>query len=208
MSKFKVRMKLQGLEIEIEGAREDIPLITENLSQQISGLIQPAGAIIDGEVVEDRRSGGTENGQPAAAATPPVRKRRARRTIAGAGANGADGSSKETALDWKHEPEKYGNPSKDWSGTDKAIWLLYVTGEVAGVTQLSANRIAATFNKHFYQAGKILAHNAQRDLGRRKIVTNAPVAEDTTQTPSAWYLTESGRKKAQELVGTLIGAAA
>ena len=209
MSKFKVRMKLQGLEIEIEGTREDVPLITENLGQQIAGLIQPAGAIIDGEAVEDRRSNGAGNGQATAAAiTPPARKRRARRVSAGTGANGADDSGKETALDWKHEPEKYGNPSKDWSGTDKAVWLLYVTGEAASVAQLSANRIAATFNKHFYQAGEIHRSNVQRDLGRRKVAANSPVSEDTTKIPSEWYLTEGGRKKAQELVNSVIGTPA
>jgi hypothetical protein len=49
VSKFSIKMKLQGLELEIEGAREDASLISRTLGQQFAGLLQPVGAIIDGE---------------------------------------------------------------------------------------------------------------------------------------------------------------
>ena len=36
MSKFKFKLKLQGLELEMEGAREDIPLMAQNLGNQLT----------------------------------------------------------------------------------------------------------------------------------------------------------------------------
>jgi hypothetical protein len=36
MGKFRIRLKLQGLEVEIDGEREDIPAITTAVSNQIS----------------------------------------------------------------------------------------------------------------------------------------------------------------------------
>jgi hypothetical protein len=57
LSKFMIKLKLQGLELEIDGSREEMPNITQNLGRQIAGMLQPAGAIIEGEVV----SGGESN---------------------------------------------------------------------------------------------------------------------------------------------------
>ena len=39
MSKFKFKLKLQGLELEMEGAREDIPLMAQNLGNQLTGTL-------------------------------------------------------------------------------------------------------------------------------------------------------------------------
>jgi hypothetical protein len=50
MSKFRIRMKLQGLELEIDGAREDASLIIQSVGQQMSNLLQPIDGIIDGEI--------------------------------------------------------------------------------------------------------------------------------------------------------------
>ena len=52
MSKFKVKLKLQGLELEIEGSRDDMHLIGQNLGQQMAGLLQPAGAIVEGQALQ------------------------------------------------------------------------------------------------------------------------------------------------------------
>ena len=54
MSKFRIKMKLQGLELEIEGAREDASLISRNIGQQVASLMQPAGNIVDGELTVDK----------------------------------------------------------------------------------------------------------------------------------------------------------
>ena len=48
MGKFRVRLKLQGLELEIDGERGDIPAITSAVQQEFSSLIKPAEVIADG----------------------------------------------------------------------------------------------------------------------------------------------------------------
>src|SRR5262245_43589035 len=47
-SEFRVKFRLQGLELELQGARQDLPQITHNLASQIAGLIQPASRIVEG----------------------------------------------------------------------------------------------------------------------------------------------------------------
>jgi hypothetical protein len=48
MPKFRIKMKLQGFELEIEGSREEASRISQNLGEQMSALLRPAGVIIDG----------------------------------------------------------------------------------------------------------------------------------------------------------------
>lgn len=52
-SKFKIKFKVEKLELEIEGNREDVPLITQALGQQVSGLLAPASDIVQGEITEN-----------------------------------------------------------------------------------------------------------------------------------------------------------
>ena len=47
MAKFRMRLKIQGFELEVDGEREDIPAITSAIQQQLSGLIQPAEMMVD-----------------------------------------------------------------------------------------------------------------------------------------------------------------
>ena len=37
MAKFRVKMKLQGLELGIEGSREDASLLSQNIGAQVAG---------------------------------------------------------------------------------------------------------------------------------------------------------------------------
>jgi hypothetical protein len=200
MAKFKLKMKLQGFELEIEGSREDVPLITQNLGSQIAGLLQPAGAIIEGEVVG-------ENGHqpsPPIADAPARRKSRKRRSSPASPA--PDQKTTEGALDWRHDSAKFGMPAQGWSTAQKAMWLLYVASEMMNEKELSSKRIATTFNKHFRQSGRILTHNVVRDLGRLKTKQKpAPVADDTTKSPAQWYLTDVGTREAQKLVKEALG---
>lgn len=199
MAKFRMKLKLQGLELEIEGAREDASLISRNIGQQMAGLLQPAGAIVDGDVLNDE--------------TPPVQiinasngtspKKIRRRKQASTAQNDDDSSA---AVDFKHEPQKYGNPRQEWKTAQKAVWLIYVVKEVTGIAEMTTRSIVETFNKHFRQSGTITTSNTSRDLGRLKAKEKpSPVGEDTTKTPAPWYLTEEGRKRAQELVGEALG---
>ena len=45
MSKFRVRLKLQGLEIEVEGDREHAPEMAQNIGKQLAHVIQPIALI-------------------------------------------------------------------------------------------------------------------------------------------------------------------
>ena len=203
MAKFKISLKVQALEVNIEGEREDIPAISRALSQQLTGLITPSVAtasVGDGEH-DDPQGGSTR--QPAQLVDE-VKRRPAKRRIASKRPTpGADTS--DAAVDWRHDPAKYGSPAQAWSSANKAIWLLYVLSEATDIKELSAKRIADTFNKHFRQAKTILAFNVSRDLGKLKGKAPAPVGEDTTKDPSAWYLTAEGNKVAQGLVAKALG---
>jgi hypothetical protein len=59
MSKFSIKIKLQGLEIEVEGTQENTPRLAQRVGEQIGALIKPSllleagrsgGAILDGRV--------------------------------------------------------------------------------------------------------------------------------------------------------------
>lgn len=199
-TKFKIKLKLQGLELEVEGAREDIPLITKNIGQQIGGLLQPAGAIVEGKVAAPAVVQQAET--IVGTVTRSTRKRS--RTTRSEGGNG----SAPEVVDWRHDPQRYGNPKQGWSTADKCLWLLYVAGEVAGVKEMQVRVIGETFNKHFRQAGTVRIPNIYRDLGNLKSKrTPAPVGEDTTKSPSAWFLTDEGRAQAQALVAQALAQA-
>ena len=112
-------------------------------------------------------------------------------------------SSKEGAvetIEWQHDPLKYGNPQQSWNPTKKAIWLLYVVSQERGISQLSAPRITDTFNRKFKQAGTVRGSNVSRDLGKAKTRNPSWAQEDTTKSPSEWFLTIAGVKEAQSAV--------
>jgi hypothetical protein len=197
MAKFKIKMKLAGLELDIEGSREDIPLIAANLGQQLTGLIEPAVAIASGE----EPIAPPPVHAPTLHVVEEVRKRKRR-----APAPSRSPESIETVnapLDFRHDPAKYGSPKQAWKTADKAIWLLHVVEQ-----ELSGTVLVGTFNKHFKQAGTITVSNANRDLGRLKSKSPAVVGEDTTKNPSQWFLTDEGKRQALKLVGDALGRAA
>ncbi|QDL99717.1 hypothetical protein FLL57_21445 [Rhodopseudomonas palustris] len=197
MSKFRIKMELQGLKLEIEGSREDASVMSQAIGQQIAGMMRPVGAIIDGE--------STFDSAPSPVATLPTTNpaRRGRKKVNSS--SQAAPSEAPKAIDFRHSPEQFGSPKQQWKTSQKAIWLLYVTGEVAQQNELSSRIISETFNKHFKQAGMVQTGNVGRDLGKLKASSPAPVGEDTTKTPPVWFLTEEGRRQAQNLVGEALG---
>jgi len=187
-------MRVQGLEVEVDGTRDDAPAIAHNLSRQFAGLLEPAAHIVEGDVEGDG------NGRATAVATaePAVRARSARKGRRAVPARtSGDGAAEVT---WKHDPAKWGSPQQAWSASDKALWLLYVSGQEAQVNDMSSTTIASTFNRLFRQAGMIRAGNLPRDLGRLKTQAPALVGEDATKTPTTWFLTIEGTKKAEDLI--------
>lgn len=197
MSKFRIKMKLQGFELEVEGSREDASLISRSLGEQMSTLLQPAGSIIDGEVTGNLLT--SANTTISAEGGPKKTRRRKQSPTSGT-------TEVAAAIDFKHSPEKFGNPKQEWKTAEKALWLLYVVQEITGTADLSAKVIAETFNKHFRQSGPIQTGNTGRDLGKLKTKDKpSPVGEDTTKSPSTWFLTDAGRARAQGLVAAALG---
>lgn len=202
MAKFKLKMKLQGFELEVEGSREDVPLITQSMAEQFAGLLQPMTAIVEGssqvsDVVDNSPVSLLEQESS-------IRKKSKRKRTSPQRSDSAavgDGN----IINWRHDPAKYGSPQQKWKTSDKAIWLLYVAGEESNEKELSTAQISATFNKHFRQAKIIQSSNVSRDLGKLKVSQNAPVAEDTTLNPAKWYLTDEGVKLAAALVAKAVG---
>jgi hypothetical protein len=192
MSKFKFKLKLQGLELEMEGAREDIPSMASSLGSHLAGLMQPAA-----EMSGEKLAGGLNNGMKTidhsegdSAVSPKKKKKRP-----ASSASNKEGSS--DAIEWQHDPTKYANPLQSWNPTKKALWLLYVVSQERKLTQLSTAQIANTFNKKFKQAGAVRGSNISRDLGKAKTRNPSLAQEDTTKTPPEWYLTDAGIKEAQ-----------
>lgn len=198
MSKFRVRMKLTGLEIEIDGSRDDAAAITASIGQQMANLLQPVDSIIDGAPLQPNLPGLETTPQ-----TNVGKKSRKRRAPTASTNEGAE----VIAIDFQHAPEKYGNPQQGWKTAEKSMWLLYVLKEAANVGEVSGRALSETFNKHFRQSGTITVSNTNRDLGRLKGEKPPALGEDASKNPPNWYLTDDGRKRAQMLVAQALGKA-
>ena len=195
MAKFHIRLKLQGLELQVDGERADIPAITAAVQQQFAGLIQPAESMVDGNKqlapaeqvidVEAIKSKG---------------KATRKRNVAGKPA--ADGGQGQV-IEFRHDPSKYGNPLQAWSVTDKCVWLLHVIEGITGSKEVSGPQLAATFNHSFKPSGKVHPPHVSRDLSKAKVQNPAYIGEDK----SLWFLTEEGKKYAQQLVDGVLNPA-
>jgi hypothetical protein len=193
MSKFRVSLKLTGLELMIEGTRDDVPAMAQAVGHQMAGLLSGGATVIEAEPhiinapelpVQDTMS--------------PRRKPSKRSARAGTnGGSGSDDQSVAEILNWKHDPAKWGTPDQKWTTNIKALWLLYVVSKELTVDELSSRAIANTFNKHLRQAGLLRVGNISRDLGRLKGMHPAWVGENTTVSPSCWFLTHEGTRQAE-----------
>ncbi len=155
MSKFKVRLKITGFELEVEGSRAEVPLIGQNLSRQIAGLIAPASNIVQGEV-PPLPVNGEDNGSPASG-----------RKSSGKGRKSTP--KEKQPLNWSYDGETYGMPQQIWSTADKAIWLLYVAEKAMAIKEVSTSQITSIFNNHYRAAKPILQPNDSRDLNKLRI---------------------------------------
>ena len=148
MAKFKVRFKVEKLELEIEGERENLPAITHGLKQHLAGFIQAPAAVIGVEeeplVIEPAITAG--NG-----GSGDVRKRKRRNRSSVSGNDDSVGA----AVDFRHDGAKWGTPKQDWSTAQKAMWLLYAVAKQTEHKELSYGAVVETFNKHFRQAKEV-----------------------------------------------------
>jgi hypothetical protein len=208
MAKFRVSFKLEKLELEVEGSREDMPHIADQVGRQVAGLFQPAAQLVAGEPAD----------QPSTApetiiVTPSndgKRKttRRRKSTATAMAAGGSDGTGAAVAdapLNWRHDTAKWGTPKKDWSIGNKIIYLLYVAKAETDQRDLTAATITATFNLLFKQSGPLETRYVTRELGRMKGRPNAPVSEDVAQQPSLWFLNPNGDNDGRRLVAEAKG---
>src|SRR5690242_17006749 len=115
MAKFKVRLKVQALELEIDGEREDLPLITSAVNRQFATLVEPTEVIA--ELPKLPGSNGSESTSSEGGKGKPRKPRPpANRTPA------------EFAgpVDYRHDSGKFGVPQQEWSIIEKVIWMLWV----------------------------------------------------------------------------------
>jgi hypothetical protein len=201
LSKFRIKLKLTGLEIEVEGTREDVPLLAKQIGAQLGSLVAPAAAMADGKALGHQREP-IDITPPREAQTGSAGKvrRPARR--------GGGGGESAVAVEFNHSVESYGSPLQAWNTAKKSMWLLYVSDKQGGPKEMSAAQIATTFNKRFKQAGMIRPENVSRDLGRLKTKAPAKASDDTTKDPAVWFLTETGTKDAEALVAAARGGEA
>jgi hypothetical protein len=185
MGKFRLRLKVQALEVEIDGEREDLPAITSAINRQLGGLVDPVEVAANGH----KQLSANDKGQVIDATD--LNKKGSRRPR-GNGARNVEGAS---ALEFRHDAGRYGNPLQSWSLTEKSIWLLSVVKGIVQVSEVSGPQIAATFNQYFKQTGRIHPPHVTRELGKLKVQNPAPIGEDK----NLYYLTSEGEKQAQKL---------
>ena len=205
MNKFKIHLKIEGLELSVEGSRDDVSQMTQAVSQQLSGLLSPAAEVVEGEVVDRTSLPAAPNLPALSAATPPKKKRKSSTTKP---STSSSTTQVTEAVDWKHDTAKWGSPQQGWTTADKAVWLLFVHKQEMQLDELSGKVIAATFNKHFKQSGTIQTGTTNRDLGKLKTANkdrSALISENTTVTPSNWFLTTEGDRYATDLVAKARG---
>lgn len=190
MGKFHLRLKLQGLEVEIDGDREDMHAITAAVQQQLGTLVEPIETVANGQ-----RKLGT--GSPVVEVDAGKGKGRSRRS------KGSTDGVPTQPIEFRHDSAKFGNPVQTWTLTEKVIWLLFVIKSTLGTKEVGGPELAATFNDKFKSAGKLHPPHVTRDLAKLKATNPAPVGEDK----NLWYLTDEGDRQAQQLIQNVLNPA-
>lgn len=191
MAKFRIRLKLQGLDLEVDGERQDLPAITSAVQQQLTSLIIPGEVITD-----DRKQLGDGANSHVSVQKDDTKKKRGTRRASRADGDGATAAP----IEFRHDGGKYGNPIQAWSLTEKLIWLLYVLKNTAGVNEAPGPQLASTFNQNFKQAGKIHPPHVTMHLGRAKMQNPPPIGHDKDN----YFLTNEGDKQAQQLIENVL----
>jgi hypothetical protein len=189
MSKFIIKVEMQGLKIEVEGTKEDAPRIAQQLGKQFGNLLQSPAAlasgngssVIEGDIVNDDGAG--------------KKPKKARKSSGGGGTK-----TPAEELSFVHDSGQYGSPQQGWTQVQKSIWFLYIVEKQANVTQLTSYSIAKNFNHHFKASGQINGGNVMKGLDKEKLKgTNATVGADMTDGTAKYFLTTAGKAIAQML---------
>jgi hypothetical protein len=193
MGKYEIEMELTGFRLKVRGERDDLPIITENLQQQVTGLIAPAINIAAGQLPHSR-----EIAPAVTVIESSPKAKRAGRSRRSTSTNGE--ASKTVVINWDHDPNKWGVPKQAWKAWQKVAWLLYVVSEECNANELSASMIVETFNTHFRQSGLLKQSNMTTQLGRMKQSSPALIGDHATKNPITWFLTETGIQEAKKMV--------
>lgn len=183
--KFKIG-KLEDLEVEIKGERDDVRT-AQNLLEKLTGAAQPAQLL---ETSVDGNAGSNGHEQPRTIEGR-VKARRSRKS-----SNSNGNQEAENSLpNYSHNTDKWGFPKQAWPTAKRAMWLLEVLFQESGISDgLDSETITAIFNRHFKEAGVLLKHNVTRDLNKEKVAKNVGTANNK------YFLTTQGRETAQKLV--------
>jgi hypothetical protein len=199
VTKFRVKLKLTGLELEVEGSREDVPLLTKSIASQLAGVMMPAANIVEGKATpllgREAIPGTAQLVQQPAASVRAPRKRRAP-------FSGGDGvqNAAATSIVWQHDADTWGAPQQSWKAVDKTVWLLYVAKQVGATPEMSVMQMVTTFDKLFRTAGRLNKGNIARDFTKLNSEPPPKVQMNGTVDPATWYLTDAGIKHAENLV--------
>ncbi|PYU53071.1 MAG: hypothetical protein DMG48_02195 [Acidobacteria bacterium] len=184
MSKLTIKVELQGLKIEVEGSREDVPRLAQKVGEQIGSLVQPA-LLLEGESSRPVDSNGDDR------ALSEQGKTRRRRVGGGSGRR-----TPAEEIDLSIDPAKHGSPRQTWNGVQKSIWLLHVAGKA-----LSSYSIEKAFNAQFRAAGPLRRQNVARDLDKEKLKgKEAPVGAEISDGTTKYFLTDAGSALAKKLI--------
>jgi hypothetical protein len=197
MPKARFKIKLTGLEIEFEGERDDVPRLSHAMRSRVGEMLALPAVVSElhgRQLIQHEDAARSDEGEGSERT-----QKRARKT-AGKSTRGAAG-----AVQWTHDPSKWGNPRQGWNPLTKTIWLLYILKTENGVRELTVSQIAATFNRHFREFGLIRPSNVSRDLAKAKSQQPPLVQNDTATEPNAWFLTEAGLKRGEALVSEALG---
>ncbi|MEJ7822128.1 MAG: hypothetical protein WKF85_07385 [Chitinophagaceae bacterium] len=190
-NRVEFELEITGFKLKVKGSKESAAQITSQVSNTLRGLITPPS--LD-EKDSFKRNETEDTDVTVLSSGNGSSKKRARRKKQ----LNSNLQVVSAAIEFKHEPEKYGIPTTKWSTATKSLWLLYVVKQITKIDAMTTNQIIETFNKHFKQAKTI--SNVARDLGNLKMDSNLWIGEDTTKSPHEWYITESGEKHVQKLI--------
>jgi hypothetical protein len=109
MAKFHIKLKLQALELEIDGEREDIAALNSALRQQFAGLVPRAELTIEHKELPGS-NGGDEPDDENKGKGKSKRRDRPR---------SSEGTA--TPIEFRHDGATYGNPIQDWTAVEKVF---------------------------------------------------------------------------------------
>jgi hypothetical protein len=105
MSKFSVKIRLQGLEIEVEGSQDTAPRIAQRVGEQIGALVKPPLLIEMGK----HGASGSDTSDDHEDRTKKKKK------------SGGGGKASADDVTLTHDPSQHGSPSQEWTTVQKAM---------------------------------------------------------------------------------------